>query len=115
MEDNKKDEQLNKTEPTQNADSELDKLKQERDEYLNGWKRAKADLMNYQRDESKRLQDAMKYGMEMVMRDLILVLDSFALAETAGKEDEGTKAIRNQLEDILRRQGLEKMKVSPGD
>ncbi len=95
--------------------SELEKLKQERDEYLNGWKRAKADLMNYQRDESKRLQDAMKYGMEMVMRDLILVLDSFALAETAGKEDEGTKAIRNQLSDVLKRQGLEKMKVSPGD
>lgn len=94
---------------------EAEKLKQERDEYLNGWKRAKADLMNYQRDESKRLQEAMKYGMEMVMRDLILVMDSFALAETAGKEDDGTKAIRNQLTDVLKRQGLERMKVSPGD
>lgn len=95
--------------------SEADKLKQERDEYLNGWKRAKADLVNYQKDESKRLRDAMGYGVEIVMRDLILVLDSFALAETAGKEDEGTKAIRNQLLDVLKRQGLERMKVSPGD
>ncbi len=83
------------------GDGELEKMQQESDEYLIGWKRAKADLMNYQRDESKRLQDAMKYGSEMVMRDLILVMDSFALAESAGKEDDGTKAIRNQLLDAL--------------
>ncbi len=119
-EENKKDEQLNplassgQVTPTAEV-SELDKLKEERDEYLNGWKRAKADLINYQKDESKRLRDAMSYGAEAVMRDLILVLDSFALAATAGKEDEGTKAIRNQLSDALKRQGLEKMKVSPGD
>ena len=107
---------MNKPEPTQAPEhSEIEKLKQERDEYLNGWKRAKADLMNYQRDESKRLQDAARFGSEMVMRDLILVLDSFALAESAGKEDDGTKAIRNQLTDALKRQGLEKMEVSPGD
>ncbi len=118
MEDNKKDEQLNNgsaSSPQGSEMSEIDNLKQERDEYLNGWKRAKADLINYQKDESKRLRDAMGYGAEIIMRDLILVLDSFALAETAGKEDEGTKAIRNQLSDVLKRQGLERMKVSPGD
>lgn len=95
--------------------TELDKAKQERDEYLNGWKRAKADLINYQKDESKRLRDAMGYGSETVMRDLILVLDSFNLASMAGKEDEGTKAIRNQLSEVLKRHGLEKMKLNPGD
>lgn len=117
MEEQKKDEQLNKDAEVSQASepTELDKTKSERDEYLNGWKRAKADLINYQKDESKRLRDAMSYGSETVMRDLILVLDSFNLASMAGKEDEGTKAIRNQLSDVLKRHGLEKMKLSPGD
>jgi len=100
---------------TSSPQAELDKIKTDRDEYLNGWKRAKADLINYQKDESKRLRDAMGYGSEMVMRDIILVLDSFNLASAAGKEDEGTRAIRNQLEDVLKKKGLEKMKLSPGD
>ncbi len=120
MENNKEDEKLNKAEPAQNTESaELEKMQKERDEYLNGWKRAKADLMNYQRDESKRLQDAARFGSEMVMRDLILVLDSFELGlrsmEKNGGADKGVYIIKSQLEDVLKRQGLEKMKVSPGD
>lgn len=122
MEEQKNDGQLNNPSASSGQGdvqmkepSELEKIKAERDEYLNGWKRAKADLINYQKDESKRLRDAMSYGSEMVMRDMILVLDSFNLAAIAGKEDEGTKAIRNQMADVLKRHGLEKMKLSPGD
>ena len=110
------DEQLNKE--SIEVD-ESDKLKQERDEYLNGWKRAKADLMNYQKDESKRLHDAMGYGAEIIMRDLILVLDSFQLGiqsmEKSGGADKGIYIIKSQLEDVLKKQGLERMKVSSGD
>ncbi|MBU6141990.1 nucleotide exchange factor GrpE [Patescibacteria group bacterium] len=95
--------------------ADLEKVEQERDEYLNGWKRAKADFINYQKDETKRLRDAIGYGSENMMRDLIPVLDSFALAAMAGKDDEGMKAIQSQLKDVLKRHGLEKMAVSPGD
>lgn len=95
--------------------SEADKLKQERDEYLNGWKRAKADLMNYQRDEAKRFEDMANYSREMVISDLIVVLDSFELALRAEPQNDGLQRIRIQLEDTLKRYGLEKIKVSPGE
>lgn len=110
MED-KKEEQLNK--------EELEKLKQEKDEYLNGWKRAKADFLNYQKDEAKRFEEVIKYSNEMILKDLISVLDSFELGiaamEKSGNADKGVYIIKNQLEEILKKQGLEKIKVSVGD
>lgn len=99
---------------------ELEQCKKEKDEYLDGWKRAKADLINYQKDETKRFQEFAKYALENTMRDLIAVLDSFNLAvasmEGSGKEpDKGVYMIKTQLEDALKKYGLEKIKVSPGD
>ncbi len=122
MEDNKKDEQLNTEKDSQaNEPTELEKTKQERDEYLNGWKRAKADLINYQKDDAKRTRDALSFGAEQVMKELIPVLDSMELGIAAaervpgGQADKGLMAVRQQLADALRRQGLERIPVSPGD
>lgn len=99
--------------------SESEKLKQERDEYLNGWKRAKADLLNYQKDEAKRFEEVIKYSNEAIIRDLIAVLDSFELGiaalEKENKADKGIYIIKSQLEDALKKHGLEKIKVSAGD
>lgn len=92
--------------------SELDKLKQERDEYLNGWKRAKADLLNYQKEEVKRIDEILKFGNESLIKELLPVLDSFDLsllvmekADTGIKK--GVEIIQSQLEQILNRHGLE--------
>lgn len=119
MEEQKKDGQLNKEEPAAEVISELDKIKQERDEYLNGWKRAKADLINYQKDEVRRFEEMMKYATESMARDLIPVLDSFDLGiaalEKSGPVDKGVYIIKTQLEEVLKKKGLEKIKVSPGD
>lgn len=90
----------------------------ERDEYLNGWRRAKADLINYKNEELKRLEEVVKFGNEDLIRDCITVLDSFDLAivalEKAGKGDRGISLIRGQLEDALKRRGVERMVVSAG-
>ena len=86
----------------------LVKAEKERDEYLNGWKRAKADLINYQKEEMARMEEAVKYGSERLMRDAIAVLDSFdlALAMVKGREGtpetEGLARIRSQLEQLLK-------------
>ena len=97
-------------------DEDKDKLAEE---YLNGWKRAKADLINYKKDETKRLEDAIKFGNEFLIRDLITILDSFNLAisalEKTGAVDKGIYLIKSQLEDALKRHGLEKLVVSAGE
>ena len=100
------------------------KCQKERDEYLDGWRRAKADLANYKKDEAKRFEFFARFSQEALIRELIYVLDSFDLALTSeetridskdAKTEKGLYLIRQQLEDILRKSGLERIIVSPGD
>lgn len=86
----------------------------ERDEYLLGWQRAKADVVNARRDMDARLADSLKYAKEDVIADLIPVIDSFDLAmrnktawETAPKEWRvGVEYIYNQLMSVLANHGV---------
>jgi len=99
---------------------DLERLSEEKDEYLDGWRRAKADLINYKKEELKRLEEVAKFGNEELIRDLISVLDSFELAlstleKSEGKVEKGIYLIRNQLEDILKRRGLQRIKVTVND
>lgn len=97
---------------------ELKQTKQDRDEYLDGWKRAKADLINYKRDELKRLEQVVHFASEDMMRDLITVLDSFDLALASMKKDDpaekGIYLIKSKLEKVLKDKGLVKIDVEVG-
>ena len=103
---------------------DLEELKKQCEEYLNGWKRAKADQINYQKDEQKRLEDIVKFSNWDLVRDLVIVLDSFAALERSmegeprpdrlGRDLAGLLMIRNQLEDALKRRGLERILVTVG-
>ncbi|KKR88760.1 MAG: Protein GrpE [Candidatus Wolfebacteria bacterium GW2011_GWA1_44_24] len=97
---------------------DLAKCQKERDENLEGWKRAKADLLNYKKDESKRFEIVAKFSQEGLIRELIKTLDSFDLAlaalEKEGKAEKGIYLIRAQIEDTLRQNGLERVAVSVG-
>ncbi len=93
---------------------ELEQCKKEREEYLNGWKRAKADLINYQKDEAKRFEEMVKFANAGILYELIGVLDSFDLAKNA-LEEKGVLMIKAQLEDIMKKSGLEKMAAAVGN
>ena len=88
------------------------------EEYLNGWKRAKADLINYQKDEVKRFEEMVKFANGAIIKDLIAVLDSFDLATTilekGGGEIKGVFMIKSQLEDVMKKNGVEELTVSVG-
>ena len=49
------------------------------DEYLAGWQRAKADFVNYKKEELAHLQEVVKYGNEDLVKDMISVMDNFDL------------------------------------
>ncbi|MEK7481887.1 MAG: nucleotide exchange factor GrpE [Patescibacteria group bacterium] len=105
-----------KKEESIESSDELAKCQKEKDEHLDGWKRAKADLINYKKDEAKRFETMIKFSQEAMIRDLIAVLDSFDLAvlalEKEGKAEKGIYLIKSQLEDNLKKYGLEKVLVS---
>lgn len=97
-----------------------EKLKQanaEKQEYLVGWQRAKADLINARkRDEADR-QDFVKFANERLIEGLVPVMESFDLAmankETWEKVDKnwriGVEYIYSQLKKVLNDAGLEEI------
>jgi molecular chaperone GrpE len=95
----------------------LKKSEAERLEYLTGWQRAKADLINARkRDEADRLE-FIKFANERLVDGLIPVLDSFELAmnnkEAWEKADKnwrvGVESIAGQLKKALSDAGLEEV------
>src|SRR5262249_19665118 len=94
--------------------SELEKTKAERDEYLAGWQRAKADAMNAR----KRMEEDMKafraLANEGLIEELLPVLQSFEMAfankEAWEKADKnwraGVEYIYTQLKSVLDQHGL---------
>ena len=115
-EDNKKkSEKEEETSVNGVNEDELTKCQKQRDEYLEGWKRAKADFINYQKEEVKRFEAIIKFANEELIKDLILVLDSFDLSltvfEVQGSAEKGMYLVRSQLEDILKKRGLEPIKA----
>ena len=107
------------TAPDAAAKEELAATEKQRDEYLAGWQRAKADFINYRKEEYEHLQDVARYGSEDLMKDLITVLDNFDLGlrslEKTGPVEKGVYLIRSQIEDILKKRGLQKIELKPGD
>ncbi|MEK7138033.1 MAG: nucleotide exchange factor GrpE [Patescibacteria group bacterium] len=105
--------------PNSDLEEKLAKAEKDRDEYLAGWQRAKADFINYKKEELARLEEMAKYGNEDFIRELITVMDNFDLGlaalEKSGPVEKGIYMIRSQIEDILKRRGLEKIPVSIGD
>ena len=97
----------------------LEKCEKEKAEYLAGWQRAKADFLNYKKDELKRLEEIARYGNAELIGELLTILDNFDLSlramERAGGADKGIYMIRAQTEDMLRKRGVERIVVKIGE
>src|ERR1700690_188662 len=91
-------------------EEKLAATEKQRDEYLSGWQRAKADFINYRKEEMRHLEEVARYGSEDLIKNLISVTDNFDLGlralEQAGPVEKGVYLIRSQIEDILKKRGL---------
>ncbi|MEK7608368.1 MAG: nucleotide exchange factor GrpE [Patescibacteria group bacterium] len=104
---------------TKDLREKLEQCEKQRDEYLAGWQRAKADFINYRKEEMARLQEVAKYGAEDLIRECITVIDSFDLGiralEKQGAVEKGVYMIRAQVEDMLRKRGVERIPLKSGE
>lgn len=110
---------------TSDISEKLKKLKEtlktcekEKQEYLGGWQRAKADFINFRNDEAKRFEDMARFVTVELIREFLPVLDSFDLSINHGLPpdvERGILLIRSQFEEILKRRGLQQVAVSPGE
>ena len=90
--------------------NKLDKCQKERDEYLNNWKRERADLLNYKKEEIKRLEKFGKFANEAVILEVINVIDDL---ERAAKEinNNGLDQVLSKFQDLLNKYGVERIKI----
>ena len=95
--------------------TELKEAQTKRDEYLDGWQRAKADAINMKKElahDGIRMAARVKQGL---IEDLLPSLDSFDMAYGSPAWESvdptwrgGIDGIRNQLIDMLVRNGVER-------
>ncbi len=117
------DEEIKKNEAAETQSGKqsdpLREAEEKRDEYLAGWQRAKADFINYKKDEAERMSHIARYTTEDIMSELVVVIDNFDLAigtmEKQGQTDKGIYMIRGQLLDMLKKRGLEQIIIKVGD
>ena len=80
------------------------------EEYLNNWKRTQADLINYKKDELKRLEEIVRFANEEVILEVFDVVGNLEIA-TGHVKDEGLKQVINQFESLLKKYGVERIPV----
>jgi len=97
----------------QDNKKELADLKKKCDEYLNGWKRAQADYQNFKKQTVVDQANFVKFANTNLILELIPVLDNFQSAYNSLPKDLasnpwalGIKFIKQQLEDILVKNGI---------
>jgi molecular chaperone GrpE len=102
--------------------NELKKCKEEKEKYLAGWQRSRADFLNYIKEEQNRLKEFLEYANEPLILKILPILDSFDRAENSIPQDltdnqivRGFLQIKNQLKEILEKEGLEEIACQTGE
>jgi len=95
----------------------LEECQKLKDEYLAGWQRARADLLNYKKTEMERIGEFVKYADIGLIFKILPILDNFELVEKKLPENlkqdgnvKGLLQIKNQFQDFLKNQGVEEIK-----
>jgi len=98
--------------------SELEECQKLKEEYLAGWQRARADLLNYKKEEMERIGDILKYANVDLILKILPILDNFEIVGKKLSEDlkndenvKGVLQIKNQILDFMKSQGVEEVKA----
>lgn len=95
--------------------AELEKAKAERQEYLDGWQRCKADAANAKKDAAEQAARSGARARDNILEEFFPVLDSFDMAigspawgEIGAEWTSGIERIRSQMLDVLARHGVQR-------
>lgn len=96
---------------------ELKQCQKEKEEYLAGWQRAKADFINAKKEEEKNRTELYKFANKSLISEVLAVADSFDMAfankEAWEKVDQnwrmGVEYIYGQLIGILEQNGVKQL------
>ena len=90
----------------------LKAVQKEKEEYLAGWQRSRADFINARKEEEERRSEFARLREEKLLLDLLDVADSFSAAEQFNQD--GFSQIYKQFIDLLKRYGVSAIDTSIG-
>lgn len=100
------------------AKASADKTDKKAAEYLDGWKRAKADLINYRKQVEGEKQDLIKYANVGLIIEVLPIYNNLKLAAKHVPEADlaqdwvkGILQIKKQFKDFLQNLGIEEIKT----
>jgi molecular chaperone GrpE len=100
--------------PIANELSELELVKKQAQEYLDGWKRAKADYLNLKKEMEEQNKEIKEWLSKVMLIPLLGILDGFDKAFGGVPDNlkndqwvKGIAGIKRQMEDYLKAQGVE--------
>lgn len=107
-----------KTSKDESLKKELEHWKGKADEYLNGWKRAKADYINLKKDTEKHQNEFIQFANAFLISELLPIIDNFnkafmeARQKNADSKDgwlQGFEQIEKQFNEFLAKRGIKKI------
>jgi len=87
---------------------DIETIKKQAEEYLNGWKRARADYLNLKKEMEAQDKEIREWLSKIFLLPMLDIMDSF---DRAGILDAGIEGIKKQFENFLKAQGVETMEV----
>jgi molecular chaperone GrpE len=109
-------------EPELDLAKQVTYLKEKSDDYLDAWKRAQADFVNYKRRAEQEKMEMGVYANTQLILKLLPILDDFdrafdAISHKHAKTDwvEGVKLVERKLKTTLEAQGLTEIKAMGED
>lgn len=98
---------------------ELETCRKEKEEYLEGWRRAKADYANAEREAGNRTNAAIAYAEIKILKEFLVLADGFEQAFAHPPADlpvdskwlTGVRGIYSQFEKILEEAGVTHIKT----
>lgn len=99
-------------------ESELENCRKQSDEYLDGWKRAKADYLNLKKEMESQNREIKEWMAKVMIIPILSIMDG--LEKAFGKVPEnlkndswvkGVESIKKQIEDYLTAQRVEPLQA----
>ena len=112
------EEKLIESPEAQKLREELEKCQKKADDYLTGWKRAKADFVNREKDIERQRSDFIIFAVTSTIRDLLPTYEAFVKACAAMPKDildsawgKGMTQVQKSFEDFMKKAGVARVEV----
>ena len=99
-------------------EKKLKELEKEKEKYLFGWQKERADFLNYKKDEIQRFEEIIKFSNESLIIKMLPIIESIRLAMKTIPENlkdnewvKGILMIRDQFNKFLEKEGVEEIKT----